>query len=218
MPTAKEIMEDADSRYRNTFSLPKKLGWLNYAYFQLRKKMHLEDELLSAVILTVGGVPLYPFPDGVSSVNIREINLEDAPGTGSFRLVPFKAIQDEDISEYWTFFNGYFLIYPTPVDQRAIMFYFLPDSAVITEANYTSFIPDLDKAYHELLVLMLVERYAAARKDVTMKSNYANDGAMMESDLRWTEITSLPEFPSCRDVMPRRSRYNGSRVDFPSED
>lgn len=214
MPTLQELLNDVDSRYRNTYTTAQKVAWMNMVQRQIYQI--IRHESLPYRFQTVVDLAFYPLPGDMDVRNIEQVALQinDSVTDPQYEQLDYKR-KDEEASEgerFYSIVERDFFLYPTPTTAgRNVIIYYIEKPTALTETNLDA-TPDLDEAFQELLVLGTLERICAARKDSEMKSNYANDFNMMLDEYEFMLKVTDPEFVQPIDVMPRSGVRHGRTV------
>lgn len=208
MPSAQEILNDVNLRYRNTFTTSQKLVWFNEEQRELFDILEIDSPPYA--FTTVEGENFYPFPDQFDTTKIKtasiQINDDD-----NFVPLPFKRNDDNEYASYgelwYTITSDAMYIYAgqvTPAD-RTIYIYLDSDPTEVTTLNINETI-DLPTKYQEILKLGILKRIAGARKDISLRNSYDAEYQEKVSDLMWQRKMKEPEFSSAVDMMPQRNR------------
>jgi hypothetical protein len=214
MPTRQQILDDVNSRYRNTFTPAQKLVWINDYEKTLFEIFEIDAPPYN--FTTVADEEYYPIPSEIDIEKIKVISIETSDG--EFQELPFKRNDDKQYvseSEYWyTIISDLFYINVPggAVNDRNIYIYHDKKPTEWTTSNLSSE-PDTPKRFQEILKLHLLEMIAGARKDVTMKNNYLADKEKMIDDFVWQMKMSEPEFIPAADINPK-VRHGGRWWDY----
>ncbi|KKO51154.1 phage adaptor protein [Paenibacillus sp. DMB20] len=209
MSTAANLMADINLRYRNTFTTTQKLVWFNEEQQELFGILQIDSPPYA--FKTVASQNLYPFPLEFDVTKIKVVTYQ-TNDNNVFTEVP--ALRNDDnqyasSSSLWyiVISNAMFLNIPGgAVDNRTVYIYCDSDPTEVTEATI-NLPPDLPTKYHEILKFGVLERIAAARKDVIMKNNFAADKQDKIENVLWEQKLQEPEWTKPIDVMPRAGNH-----------
>lgn len=217
MPTVRNILDDVNLRYRNTFQDAQKIVWLNEEQRELFGILEIDSAPI--IFTTVQGNNLYPFPDQFDVTGIKVATYQMNDSGSSFSELPYLRNDDRQeglsIPWYTIVSNKMYLSVPGGVPGgRKVYIYSDAAPRELTAADIDS-IPDLPTKYQELLKLGILERICAARKDIVMKNNYSSEKEMKIQDMVWNMKMKEPEFMGPIDVNPRvgGSYYGGTVAD-----
>lgn len=209
MATLQQLLNDIDLRYRNSFTVAQKLVWMNEEQQELFQIFQFDSAPYAFQL--VQGVRFYPIPDEVDIDRIKVITVQVNDGNPpQFRQLDFRR-NDDDVEAWinrpwYTIVEKNFYIHlPTETmyeDNRVVYVYHDSPPATITTSDLNKE-PSVPVRYQEILKLGVLERIAAARKDVQMKNNYAADKQEKILEMEWRMKMSEPEFVSPTDVNPR---------------
>jgi hypothetical protein len=210
MATIQELLTDIDLRYRNTFTTAQKIVWMNEEQTDLFEIFEIDSPPYNFTL--VADTYFYPIPAGVDIDKIKTIAIQiDDAAEPNFDELPFKRNDDRQFvseSEYWYTIvedNFYINVPGDIVTGRNVYVYF--DSAP-TEISSSSVDvePSTPKRYQEILKLGTLERICAARKDIAMKNNFANEKEAKIADVEWRMKMSEPEWITPADYLPNAGR------------
>lgn len=218
MATIQQLLDDVSLRYRHSFTTAQVLVWMNEEQEELFQIFEIDSPPYAFTL--VADQYLYPIPDGVDIDRIKVINVQVNDNTDpTFEQLNFRRNDDYVdtwSSTYWyTIIEDNFFIH-LPSDSmyastRYVYIYCDSQPTVITSSNL-SVEPSVPLRYQEILKLGTLERIAAARKDLDMKSNFYNDKQEKIIDMEWRMRMQEPEWISPTDVMPRpNGRYQNYR-------
>lgn len=218
MATAKDVLDDANIKYRNTFTTQTKINWLNDEHRDVYEVFELDSPPF--VITAVADQYFYSIPDGLEIEKIKTASIQINDATPStFRELPFERNDDRQQvreSDYWyTIVNDDFYInFPSgPVAGRDIYFYADTAAPEITTTNMTETLL-LPSKYKEILTLGLLKRIAEARKDSVWAGNYAQEREAKIDEMMWSMKMSQPEYIPPIDMLPRANRYRRGTQDY----
>lgn len=210
MKTAREIMNEAKSRYRHTFGDPIIIPLLNTVIKDIWKKIPKES-LPSTIVCNKSEI--YPIPNGIRRRNIKRISY--GKPTGRFTTLEPIVVEENLTFGYYVLTENYIIIKEDQIspDVYVLMVYYDKiDPNAITDQNLDDPV-DLDEAYEEAAIVGLLEKITAMRKDVKMKNNYAAEYNVQLGDILIDAVDKDPDYPSCKDQLPRRGRYYGGSMD-----
>lgn len=213
MATIQQILDDIKLRYRHTFTTDQVIVWANEEQRELFEILELDSVPFS--FSTVAGQYLYPIPLGVEKDRIKVMTYQ-INATTDFIEIPFRENDNNQYvseSDYWYTIleNNFYLNIPSvPLDNRTIYIYLDQQPEAISSVNL-NVEPAVPVRYQEILKLGVLERIAAARKDVAMKNNYAADKQekIFELDIKMKQ--QVPEFHTPIDTLPRLHRNRTGR-------
>jgi len=215
MPTVQQILDDIDSRYRNTFTDAQKVDWMNTVQKQIFQ--FVPHEATPYTFTTVADTSFYALPSDCEPQNINHITIERKAGAEDFKELEYKdqSAVVNDTQEFYTILNNMIYINPKPTSttegKDVYLYYDKKPTALSTTSLGAT--PDLEENFHELLVFGVLERVCAARKDSAMKSNYANDFEFLFNRYQDIYKNTYPEYLVTKDVLPKRtSRYRTGKV------
>lgn len=214
MASVQQILDDINLRYRNTFSTDQKLVWINEEQRELFETLEVDSVPFSFPL--VGGQYLYPIPNGVEKdrIKVMTIQVNNNPDYVEVDFYENDNNQYPPVSAYWyTILEDNFYINTpmTPIDGRVVYIYLDAQPEDMSSSNL-SVEPSVPVRFQELLKLGTLKRIAAARKDTAMFNNYAAEYEDKLSELEWKMQVQQPEFYSCVDMLPKRSRYRTGRT------
>lgn len=210
MPTAQQILNDIDLRYRNTFSVAQKLVWMNEEQRELFDVLEIDSPPYA--FKTVEGVNFYPLPDDFDVTKIKTVTYQVSDDDPEWRELPFYRNDDRQFATngpwYTVVSDAFYLHVPDGVpDNRLVYIYYDKDPTEVTEDNLDHPV-DLPAKYHELLKLGVLKRIAAARKDVLMYNNYNADYEQKLADILWLRKMKEPEWNQPIDMMPKLGGFH----------
>jgi hypothetical protein len=217
MATSQAIMDDVNLRYRNTFTTPQKLVWMNEEQSELFEILELDSAPVSFPLIT--NVRFYPIPTGVDIDRIKTMSIQvnDDPNTPEFRQLPFRENDDNSYTYvpdlYYSIVGESFFIPNGTIDDRQIYIYMDSQPTVITTSNLNDE-PSVPVRYQEILKIGMLKRIASARKDTLMRNNYDADYQEKIIELEMKMKQQTPEFQTPIDVLPRNGRYRTGRYDY----
>lgn len=206
MASANTLLTDINLRYRNTFTLAQKLVWLNEEKRELFDVLEIES--LPYAFQTVAGIDLYPLPSGFDPTKIRTVTYQ-INDDNTYREVPVLVNDDNSYTsqqDTWYAIMAGNMLLNIPggtVEGRNVYIFLSSDSTDVMEATAGNEL-DLPVKYQEILKLGVLERIAAARKDIVMKNNYAAEKEQKISELMWSRKMQEPEWTTVQDAMPQR--------------
>lgn len=208
MPTAQQLLDDINDRYRNTFTDAQKIRWMNEVQRQIFQ--YVPHESPPYTFTTVADTSYYALPSDCEPQLIKYITIERKAGTDDFEKLEYRQPEESvgENEEFYTIVNNLIYINPKPTSttegKDVFLFYNKKPAELNTTALNTK--PDLEENFHELLVYGVLERVCASRKDSIMKSNYASDFEVLFN--RYQEIykNTKAEFVRTIDRLPKRAR------------
>lgn len=213
MAVTKDLLSDIDLRYRNTFTTPQKLVWINEEQRELFDVLEIDSQPYAFV--TVENNNYYPFPDGFDFTKIKVVSMQmDASSPDpTFREVPFKRNDDNVFAPQGPWYaivsNTMFLDYPGGVpDGMNVYIYCDADPTDVTEATI-NLEPGLPVKYQEILKLGVLKRIAGARKDIVMRNNFDMEYQEKIADVLWMRRAKEPEFVQPTSVQKFRNHSTG---------
>jgi hypothetical protein len=210
MSTAQEIIDIADTTYRNNISSDRKIKWLNFMLkqlFQLQTNYKVTEEMIEIQ----KNIQFYEIPANCEADDIRSVTIETMQNSGTYETIDYHNVGESARSGTYTIIEGMMMIEPIPDENKTGYIFFVAQPTLITSANLDAEV-DLDPAYHEILVHGLNERYAATRRDALSKNNFNADYNALLGDFLWAQLNKAPEYASTHDAMPRRGRYGRKMV------
>lgn len=203
------ILTDINLRYRNTFTDPQKVVWMNEEQVELFELFELETTPYS--FLTVANTKIYPIPSGVEVEKIKVMNIQindSSPPT--FAELPYKRNDDKQEVFYDEYFytivqNNFFINVPGDMVAYRNVYIYADLSDTDINPSVLSVEPATPTKYQEILKLGTLKRIAQARKDVIMANNYESERNEKIENFMWAIKMNEPEFSTPIDVMPRRS-------------
>ena len=208
MPSAQQLLDDINLRYRNTFTTSQILVWFNEEQRELFDILELDSPPYT--FQTVAGENFYPFPDQFDFTKIKSVTYQvDSTVDPQYTEIPFAANDPYTQSPYaypWYTIvsDAMYLYFPTDTDNvggRNVYIYCEADPTEVTTANL-GVSPDLPTKFQELLKLGTLKRIAMARKDVIMYNNYNGDYEQKITDVLWEKKLAEPNWKQPADVMP----------------
>lgn len=203
MPSSQEILNDVDLRYRNTFTTPQKLVWLNEEQRELFDTLEIDSPPYA--FTTVEGENFYPFPEQFDPTKIKTVSIQ-INDDENFVQLPFKRNDDNEYASYgehwYTITSDAMYLYAgqeTPAD-RLVYIYLDSNPTEVTTANIDE-PPSLPTKYQEILKLGILKRIAGARKDIVQRNNYDFEYQEKMSDILFLRKMKEPEFSSAVDMM-----------------
>lgn len=162
-----QIMNEADVRIPNAFSVSQKVDWLN----QVNNEFFDVVKIPKSYATTADGtLSAFTVPNDVREKNIRKVIV----GSNYYRSMIY-----EDITaafNYYTFdeSTSQLTLTPKPPAASLIMVY---DKISVTPFVSTTLTasPEAPSEYHWLYILGLCVRIAKAMNDVALANNYEND-------------------------------------------
>ncbi len=210
MATIQGLLDDINLRYRNTFTTPQKIVWMNDEQSELFETLEIDS--VPYGFDTIIDQFLYPIDAEIDVDRIKQLTIQI--NDTDFVDLPFKRTTDEvNESDYWYTLierNFYINVPGGTISDRAVYIY-LDSQPVPISASALTIEPSIPLRYQEILKLGVLKRIAMARKDVIMANNYDATYQQMILDMEWKMKMNTPEFPTAIDVMPRRSRYRNGR-------
>lgn len=207
MATIQQLLDDVNLRYRNTFTIPQKLVWMNEEQRDLFDILQIES---APFLLTMtAGLSVYPIPSEIEVQRIKTISIQASDS--EYIPLPFKRNDDNEVAsetEYWYTVVGEVFFFHVPggaIEGRSIYIYHDKKPTEISDTALGEE-PDTPKKYQEILKLGTLERIAAARKDIGMKNNFASEKEQRIADVLWDMKMNEPEFSSAMNVLPRIRR------------
>ena len=198
-----EVIQLADSTFRNTFDTPTKIKWLRFALAQVLQ-LKFSRDVTFAFFDIWPNIQDYDLPDNCEPDDIVSVQMETGEGTGVYKDCLYQDLRELPESiYYYTILNGMIHLGVKPNDQRLGLIYYVgtPD---LTEEDLDDPIP-LPLAYQELMVHALCERMAAARGDAVRKNNFKSDFDSLLTDYLMNQLNNVPEYVVPKDEMPRRA-------------
>lgn len=205
---AAAVLDDIKLRYRHTYTTAQVLVWMNEEQRELYEMLEI-DAPSPYTFTTLAGIPFYPLDSDLDVTKIKAVTLQTSDSSTEkpeFKEIDFKRNDDRQYvggsETYYSILgpNGLFLNVPGGVQGDRIGYIFCDAVAVdIVEGGSI----DLPIKYMEILKLGTLERIAAARKDIEMKTNYASDKQEKIESLLWLSKLKEPEWTSPIDVMPK---------------
>ena len=210
MPSANEIMNDINLRYRNSFTTEQKLIWLNEEQRELFDVLEIDSPPYG--FTTVSDNNYYPFPAGfdVTKIKVVSMQVNDSTDSPAFREIESKRNDDNVYATngYWYTVVSDSMFINSPGDMPANRLVYIYCDADPTEVTLSTMNlpPDLPTKYHEILKFGVLKRIAGARKDAVMQSNY--DASYQEKivDVLWERKQKDPEFVQPTSTQKFRSR------------
>jgi hypothetical protein len=216
VPSSQAILNDVDLRYRNTFTQPQKLVWMNEEVNELYEILEIDSFPVNFPLQT--NVQFYPIPLGVDVDRIKTISIQanDSTTDPEFRQLPFRMNDDNSYTYvadlYYSIVGDSFFIPNGTVDDRQIYIYMDTPPDEVNTSNISNESP-VPVRYQEILKLGILKRIAMARKDITMYNNYNDTYESKISDLDWKMKMNEPEFRKPVDMLPRMNRFRTGRYD-----
>lgn len=216
MPTVQQLLNDIDVRYKNGYTDAEKIFWMNQVQKQIYQRVPHESPPYAFV--TVADQAFYALPTDCDLRGIKQVTLQidndTTAGDKDFIKLPYKR-KDEPADTYERFYSlveRNLFLNPMPDTNTADRDVYLYYDKKPTDLTTTTQTPDLDENFHELLIYGTLERVTGARKDSTMKSNYANDFNILFAQYEQMYQPNFPEYVTTRDVLPKRGRKRKSVV------
>lgn len=211
MSTVQEIITAINLQYRNSYTTPQKVEWMDKVQKQIFQKVKHEAEPYT--FETVEDNAFYPIPSDCDPKGIKEVTIETGVGTDKYRTLHFVNVSsNQRVGEQQEFYsiqgNENFYINPLPTaDTEGKNVYVIYNKRPATLSSDTAglaAVPDLNVDFHELLELGVLERIARARGEVVDKNNFAADfnGLLREYMDQFKEV--LPEYIKTNNVLPQR--------------
>jgi hypothetical protein len=217
MASSQAILNDVDLRYRNTFTQPQKLVWMNEEVNELYEILEIDSAPVNFPLQT--DVKFYPIPDGVDIDRIKTISIQvnDHVTDPEFRQLPFRMNDDNSYTYvadlYYSIVGDSFFIPNGTVDDRQIYIYMDTPPDEVNTSNIANESP-VPVRYQEILKLGVLKRIAMARNDITRQNNFDASYQEKISDLSWKMRMQEPEFRAPVDMMPRANRFRTGRYDY----
>lgn len=211
MSTIQQLIDDVKLRYRHTFTTDQVLVWMNEEQRELFEILEIDAAPYSFTL--VANTYFYPMPEDVEIEKIKTVNIQVNDQTPpDFAQLPFirnDDNQDASVAQYWYTIieNNFYINVPGgPVAGRKVYVYHDKSPTEISSANL-SIEPSTPVKFQEILKLGVLERIAAARKDIVMKNNFAAEKEEKIAHELWSMKANEPEFISAIDVLPRVRRW-----------
>jgi len=210
MATIQLLLDDINLRYRNTYTTPQKIVWMNDEQSELFEILEIDS--VPYGFNTVAEQFLYPIDSEIDVDRIKQLTIQI--NDTNFEELPFKRTTDEvNESDYWYTLveqNFYVNVPGGAIADRAVYIYLDSQPVPISAAELT-IEPSIPLRYQEILKFGVLKRIAMARKDVIMANNFDSSYQQMILDMEWKMKMNTPEFPTAIDVMPLKSRYRNRR-------
>lgn len=205
MSTTQQLLDDINLRYRNTFTTAQKLVWMNEEQRELFEVLELDSAPYAFTLVAV--TYFYPIPSDVEIEKIKTITIQ-VNAQGNYWPLPFVRnddCQQADLAQYWYTIVGdnFYINVPGGATTGRNVYVYFDKSPTEISDTALSVEPSTPKKFQEVLKLGVLERIAAARKDVDMKNNFASDKENKITDFIWSMKMSEPEFMSPIDVLPK---------------
>lgn len=161
------IIDEADIRVPNAFSVDQKVDWLNevnYEFFDVVKIPKV------ATVAVDGVASQFTVPTDLREKNVRKVVI----GSNYYRSMVF-----EDITAAFNYFTinettNKIDFFPKPPAGNAVIVYDQMGTAPFVSTTLTAS-PVAPTEYHWLYVLGLAVRIAKSMNDVALANNYEND-------------------------------------------
>lgn len=211
MSTIQQLLDDVKLRYRHTFTNAQVLVWMNEEQRELFEILQIDSVPYSFTL--VANTYFYPIPTDIEIEKIKTVNIQVNDQTPpNFAQLPFVRNDDNqevNVAQYWYTIieNNFYINVPGgPVADRKVYVYHDKSPTEISSANL-SIEPSTPVKFQEILKLGVLERIAAARKDIVMKNNFAAEKEEKIAHELWSMKANEPEFISAIDVLPRVRRW-----------
>lgn len=208
-----DLIKDIRVRYRNTFDDAQLLVWLNESMNEIYQTIELDS--IPYLVQTIYHEHFYNLPPNMDVTKIKtvtgRINNSDA-----YIEIPFVRVDDMQFSSpetHWYSIVGqmFYINVPGEILDNTPFLIFCDAFVDDVTTDQIEDIVQLPAKYHEILKLGVLERIAAARKDVTMKGNYSADKQEKIDDFAWQTKLAEPEWTKPIDAMPYRPGSYGRR-------
>ena len=162
------IIDEADIRVPNAFSVDQKVDWLNevnYEFFDIVKIP------VSTTVTLVAATSAYTVPADLREKNVRKV----VQGSNFYRSMVY-----EDITAAFNYFTidetlGKITLVPTPTAAGTAIIVYDKIGATPFVSTTLTVQPAAPTEYHWLFVLGLAVRIAKSMNDVALANNYEND-------------------------------------------
>lgn len=210
MPSSKDILNDIDLRYRNTFTVPQKLVWFNEEQRELFDILELDSEPYE--FTTFKNLNFYPFPADFDVTKIKTVTYQiNDDYNADFNEIPFKRVDDNQYADsgvWWGIVGDtFYLEVPDGVPAGRLVYIYLDSDPTEVTIDNLEEPPDLPTKYQEILKYGVLKRIAGARKDVVMQSNFDAEHEQKIVDVLWQRKLAEPNFITPTDVMPKIGRW-----------
>lgn len=209
MASYKDILDDVKTRYRHSFTDDKVFVWLNESMGDIYQDIELDS--IPYLIQTIYHEHFYNLPENMDVTKIKTVTCR-IDNSDVYTEIPFMRVDDMQFANdgtYWYSIVGqmFYLNVPDEIpDNMPILIYCDAFVDIVTTANINDKV-NLPMRYQEVLKLGILERIAAARKDVVMKNNYMAEKQEKLTDFVWQTKLAEPEWTKPIDVMPRAGNH-----------
>lgn len=167
MLTITEIIEEADIRVPNSFSLPEKIDWINQVNQEFFDVVKIPD---IKTFTPNGTLTAFTLENDVKAKNITKVRTNNTI---------YKSMLYENVNPGHNYFvyndsTNSLQLTPAPKAGTGFVVYNKIGTTNYTTGNVSE-TPDAPSEYHWIYILGLAERIAKAMNDVTLANNYAAD-------------------------------------------
>lgn len=210
MTTYNDILKDVKVRYRHTFTDDRIMVWLNESIREIYEVMELDS--IPYLIQTIWHEHFYNLPDNMDVTKIKTVTCQLNDQSEVYTEIPFMRVDDmqfADVNTHWYSIVGgmFYVNIPSEIlDNTPILIFCDSFIDTITVDNLNDPVA-LPTKYQEILKLGILERIAAARKDIVMKNNYSVEKEEKITEYAWQTKLAEPEWTRPIDVMPRAGNH-----------
>lgn len=212
--TAKQLINDIDKRYPNTYTTEDKIIWINDTMKQIYKDLSVQ-EFYS--FMTMKGQRQYVLPENCSIDNIKNVEKSEKVITinnrdyGNFNALKF-SLRNQEMFEpsYYDGTQGTIGLYPEPDGKYKINIYYNKKPKMIT--NIDDYI-ELDERYTDLVKYNVLSIIAMSghNPDIEIANQYILLYNNLIQEANQSKYEDQQQYPKIRDEQRARLKYRRRR-------
>ena len=212
--TAKQLIEDIDRRFPNTYSTDDKIVWINDTMKQIYKDLAIQDFYS---FMTIKNHKLYTLPANCSIDNIKNVEKSERAITvdnrdyGNFKSLK-SSLRDQVMYEpsYYDGTEGTIGLYPIPDGSYKINVYYNKKPKMIT--NLDDYI-EIDDRYTDLVKYNVLSIIAMSghNPDIEIANQYILLYNNLIQEANQSKYEEQQKYPIIRDEQRARLKYRRRR-------
>ena len=213
--TARQLINDIDKRYPNTYSTDEKITWINDTMREIYKDIAVQEYYS---FTTVKGQTIYTLPEDCAIEFIKNVEISSKAKTatnsdwGKFKALK-NSLRDQEMFEpsYYDGTEGTIGIFPKPTGSYKVNIYYNKRPKMITSLDDSI---ELDDRYTDLVKFKVLSIIAMSghNPDIEIANQYILLYNNLVQEANQSKYEDQQQYPKVRDELRARLRYRRRRL------